>query len=151
MKLWRASDAPMPKKARLSGIKSFRTYTIKEAAEVTGVSERTIGNWVSNGLRVLDDERPALFRGDDLREFIKCQRADRKVKTELDQFYCVCCRKPREAAEGFAECTVIGNRAKLTAFCETCETIVSKAVPKAFVPKIARTLTLTIKRHETTL
>ena len=32
----------MPKQTRLSGIKSFRCYTVSEAAEVTGVSPRKI-------------------------------------------------------------------------------------------------------------
>ena len=39
----------MPKKARLNRIKSLQPYTIDEAAEVSGVSPRTIPNWVANG------------------------------------------------------------------------------------------------------
>lgn len=141
----------MPKQARLSGIKSYRTYTIKEASEVSGVSPRTIRNWITAGLPVMDAERPVLVRGDDLREFIKGQREGRRVKTEPDEFYCVCCRKSRKAAEGFADCTIIGRRVKVTAFCEVCETVVSKPIIEALIPEIARTLTLTIKRHKATL
>lgn len=141
----------MPKQARLSGIKSFRSYTINEAAEVSGVSARTIRNWIAQGLQVMDSERPVLIRGDDLRKFIKKQRADRKIETPSDEFYCVCCKKARKAAEGFADCTITGNRVKLTAFCEVCETVVSKSIPEARIPIISRTLELTIKRHEPTL
>ena len=60
----------MPKKARLSGIKRFRCYTVEEAAEVSGVCPRTIRNWASDGLRVMDGTRPALIRGDDLYDHI---------------------------------------------------------------------------------
>ncbi len=141
----------MPKKARLSRIKSFRTYTIDEAAEVTDVSPRTIRNWAADGLRILDNERPALVRGDDLRDFIKEKRQNRKIKTAPDEFYCVRCRRPRHAAGGIADCIFKGTRVTLTALCEVCETVMTKPIVEARIPKIARTLDLTIKRHETTL
>lgn len=136
----------MPKQARLTGIKSLYCYTIEEASEVSGVSPRTIRNWASGGLRVMDDTRPALIRGDDLRDYIKSKRNSRSVKTRINTFYCVKCRKERHAAEGFADCEVNEGRAKLTAFCETCETVVSKPVAESRIPEIARTLDLKITR-----
>ena len=141
----------MPKQARLNGIKSFRTYKIEEAAEVSGVSRRTIGNWVAKGLHVMDGERPVLIRGDDLRDFIKRQREGRKIKTALDRFFCVRCSKARKAAGRVADCSINGKHVTLTALCEVCETVVSKPIAEARIPEIARTLDLTIKRHERTL
>jgi hypothetical protein len=141
----------MPKQARLSGIKSFRCYTFEEAAEITGVSARTIRNWSSNGLRLLDRSRPILIRGDDLRGYIKDQRESRKVKTDPDEFFCCRCRRARKAAGGFADCLIVGKRVTLTALCETCETVVTKPIAEARIPEIARTLDLTIKRPEETL
>ncbi len=141
----------MPKQARLSGIKAFRCYTFEEAADVSGVSPRTIRNWAADGLRVMDGARPALIRGDDLRDFIKSARASRKVKTRIDTFYCLRCRKERRAAEGLADCVINANRATLTALCEVCETVTSKPVAEARIPEIARTLDLKIKRLGATL
>ncbi|MCP3972373.1 MAG: helix-turn-helix domain-containing protein [Rhodobacteraceae bacterium] len=141
----------MPKQARLNRIKAFRTYTIEEAAEVSCVSSRTIRNWIAKGLRIMGGERPALIRGDDLRDFIKGQREGRKIKTALGAFFCVRCRRPRRAAGGFADCNITGKRVMLTALCEVCETVVSKPIAEACIPEIGRTLDLTITRHETTL
>lgn len=137
----------MPKQARLSGIKSFRCYTIEEAAEVSGVSPRTIRNWASDGLRVMDGTRPALIRGDDLRDHIKTQRASRTTKTQINTFYCFGCRKERGAAEGMADCEIKDGRARLTALCETCGTVVFKPVAVDCIPETARTLDLKITRH----
>ncbi|MBB95952.1 MAG: hypothetical protein CML68_15340 [Rhodobacteraceae bacterium] len=95
----------------------------------------------------MDGTRPALIRGDDLRDHIKSQRSKRAVKTRIDTFYCVCCRRERRAAEDMADCDVIGGRAKLTALCEACGTVVSKPVVEARIPEIARTLDLKITRH----
>lgn len=141
----------MPKQARLNGIKALRCYTFEEAAEITGVSVRTIRRWASNGLRLLDRSRPILIRGDDLRDFIKDQREGRKVKTAPDEFFCCRCGHARKAAGGFADCTIVGNRVKLTALCEACEGIVSKPIAKARIPEFALSLELTIKRHGETL
>lgn len=137
----------MPKQARLSGIKSFRCYTIEEAAEVSGVSPRTVRNWAREGLRVMDSTRPSLIRGDDLRKHIKSKRRSRSGKLLIDRFYCVRCRKEQEAAEGLADCDIRGLRATMTALCATCETVVSKPVAVARVPEIAQTLDLKITRH----
>ncbi|SMY09955.1 helix-turn-helix domain-containing protein [Flavimaricola marinus] len=137
----------MPKKARLSGIKAFRTYTINEAAEVSGVSPRTISNWVKGGLSVLDDERPVLIRGDDLRDYIKSQRSERSRKTRLDTFYCVRCKAQRAAAAAMADCDLKHGRARLTALCESCGTVVSKPVAEAKITELGRTLDLRIERH----
>ena len=141
----------MPKKARLRGIKAFRCYTIDEAAEISGVSPRTIHNWSKNGLRLMDSARPVLIRGDDLRAYIAAQRESRKVTTALDEFYCCRCSAARKAAGEFADCTIVGTRATLAAICAVCETVVSKPVAQSRIPEIARTLDLTITRHEATL
>lgn len=137
----------MPKQARLCGIKAFRCYTIEEAAEVSGVSPRTIRNWASDGLRVMDGTRPALIRGDDLRDHIKSKRESRSVKTRIETFFCLPCRKESRAAEGLADCVIKGGRAKLTALCDVCGTVMSKPVAEARIPDLARILDLKITRH----
>ena len=137
----------MPKQARINGIKAFRCYTMEQAAEVRSVSLRTIRNWASDGLRVMDGTRPALIRGDDLRNYIKRKRENRAAKIRIDTFYCLPCRKERRAAEGLADCETRGGGAKLTAFCKVCGTVMSKPVSKAQVPDLTRTLDLNITRH----
>ena len=141
----------MPKQAKLNCIKAFQTYTIQEAADIAGVSIYTIRNWGKNGLRMMDKDGPPLVRGDDLQDYIKAQRNKRKAPTQPDTFYCVACRQARKAAANMADCTITGNRAKLTARCAICETVVSKPVAKANVTALSKILDLTIKRHEATL
>lgn len=138
----------MPKQARLTGIKAFQCYTIEEAAEVTGVSPRTIRKWIEDGLPVMNGSRPSLVRGDDMRGHIKAQRANRSVKTRIDTFYCMRCRAAWRPAGGWADCEIRNGRAKLTAFCGVCETVVSKPVAKSRIPEISQTLDLEITQHE---
>ncbi|SLN41794.1 Helix-turn-helix domain protein [Roseivivax jejudonensis] len=137
----------MPKNARLTGIKALRCYRVEEAAEVSGVSPRTIRNWIADGLPVLDGERPMLIRGDDLQDYIKGTRASRKVSVALGEFYCLACRKARKPAGGFADCTIKDGRAMLTALCEVCEIVVHKPVSVGRIREIARLLDLTTTPH----
>ena len=141
----------MPKQARLSGIKSFHCYTKPEAAALVGVSTRTIGNWTRDGLPILDASHPPLIRGDDLRDYITTQREDRKVKTDLCEFYCLRCRKCRGPAGDMADCRVEGNKVMLTALCDVCESVVCKPISLARFPEVRSKLDLTIKRIEATL
>lgn len=121
----------MPKRARLSGIKALRCYTVDEAAEVVGVSARTLRSWVVDGLPAMNDDRPMLIRGDALRAFIMGQRRARKTNLAHDQFYCLSCRAARRPAGGFAECHRNGPRLMLMAICEVCETVMHKPVGQA--------------------
>lgn len=141
----------MPKQARLNGIKSLRCYTKQEAATLVGVSTRTIRNWTRDGLPLLDASYPPLIRGDDLHEYITAQRANRKVKTDLCEFYCLPCRKSRAPAAKMADCKIEGNKAKLTALCGVCEGIVCKPISLSDLPEVHAKLDLTITRVEVTL
>lgn len=132
----------MPRSARINAIKSFHCYTIHEAVDVTGVSARTIGTWIKEGLPVMRDQRPFLIRGDDLRNFIRKRREARKTETALHQFYCLGCRDTRDAEDGFAECLIDGNRVTLRAFCDMCGNVVNKPIAKSRVPDLKDKLDL---------
>lgn len=141
----------MPKQARISGIKSYRCYTPKEAAALVGVSARTIRSWIKNGLPILDVSHPPFIRGDDLRSYITAQRKDRRVKTGLCELYCVRCRASRGPAGAMADCEIKGNKAMLAAICDVCETMMRKPVSLASLPTLRAKLDLTIKRDEAAL
>jgi hypothetical protein len=141
----------VPKQARMSGIKSYRCYTKAEAAALVGVSTRTIRNWTRDGLPLLDASHPPLIRGDDLRDYITAQRADRKVKTDLCELYCMRCRKSRAPAAQMADCKIEGNKAMLTALCGVCEGIVCKPISLSDLPEVRAKLDLTITRVEVAL
>ncbi|MCY4336360.1 MAG: helix-turn-helix domain-containing protein [Litoreibacter sp.] len=141
----------MPKSATLSGIKSLHCYTIQEAAEVSGVSDRTIRAWIKDGLSAMTQERPTLLRGDALIAFIKGQRKSRRTKIKQDEFYCLKCRDARNPAERMVECEIKGTRAKLTAICEDCETIMHKPVALGQVPHLAKVFDLTVKSNSETI
>ncbi|MEM7720205.1 MAG: helix-turn-helix domain-containing protein [Pseudomonadota bacterium] len=132
----------MPRSARINAIKSLRCYTLAEAGDVTGVSTRTISTWIKKGLPVMKDQRPHLIRGDDLKAFIRDRRRARKTKIALDQFYCLSCRDARDAAGGFAEHRIDGDRVMLRAICVACGNVMNKPVAMSRLPQLAGRLDL---------
>ena len=93
----------------------------------------------------MTDERPTLVRGDALISYIQRQRQGRKSRLSLDEFYCLKCRAARKPAGGLVDCDTDGTRAKLSAICETCDTIVYKPIPSDSVPTLAKTFDVTLR------
>lgn len=141
----------MPKQARVNRIKSYRCYTLQEAAELVGVSKRTLRNWSKDGLQLFNCQRPVLVRGDDLRNYLLERRQSNRVKTELCEFFCLKCRDGRSAYGAMADCEITDNRAMLTALCGTCGTVMCKPVSLTHLPEIGRNLDLTIRGDGATL
>lgn len=59
-------------------IKTNRNYTAEEAAERLSVHPHTIRLWEKRGLKPTDLRRPRLYRGDDLKAFIKANKVSQK-------------------------------------------------------------------------
>ena len=55
-------------------IKIHRLYTVIEVSETLGVHPRAVRNWIRAGLIVVDDKRPLLIHGADLKVYLKQKR-----------------------------------------------------------------------------
>jgi excisionase family DNA binding protein len=111
------------------GIKLHRTYTVEEAAIVTGCAKGTIRRWIRAGaLPALTDQKPHLILGGDLLDYLKA-RAARGPRLKPHECYCLKCRAPREPALGMAEYKYLTpTTGNLRALCSTCTTLMHKAV-----------------------
>jgi hypothetical protein len=83
------------KNPNFRAIRSARSYTIPEIADVLGVSIGTVRGWVRAGLPALVAQRPILVIGSELREFLETRRVNAKATLEVDQLYCLTCKSPR--------------------------------------------------------
>ena len=101
--------------------------------------------WIKQGLTAMTDERPTLVCGDARISYIKRQRQGRKSRLSPDEFYCLKCRAARKPAGGLVDCETDGTRAKLSAICESCDTIMHKPIPPESVPTLAKTFDVTLR------
>lgn len=110
-------------------IKLHRTYSVDEAARVLGVHKNSVRGWRKVGLTPIDDSRPVLFLGSDLRTFLEQRRASRKRPCSPGTLYCFHCREPRAPALGMADWTSTNARiGDVSALCEVCLTPMHRRV-----------------------
>ncbi|WDR06673.1 helix-turn-helix domain-containing protein [Devosia rhodophyticola] len=104
-------------------IKLHRTYSVEEAARALGVHKNSVRGWRQRGLKPIDDSRPVLFLGSDLRAFLEQRNASRKRPCRPGTLYCFRCREARAPALGMVDWTSTKARTgNLTALCGTCGT-----------------------------
>lgn len=84
----------------LRRVRGQTTYTAQEAAALIGVAIGTIRTWLRDGLPALDDGRPTLIFGADLKSWLSERQAARKCKCGPDEMYCLRCRAPRKPVSG---------------------------------------------------
>lgn len=76
-------------------IKINRSYTVMDASETLGVHPKTVRNWIRAGLLVIDETRPLLIQGADLKLFLKQKRKASQHPCELEEMYCFKCKQPK--------------------------------------------------------
>lgn len=118
-------------------IKIHRTYTVEEAAESLGAHKNTIRAWLKMGLKTVDDRRPALIRGVDLKTFINARRQEGKQACRPGELYCVKCREPRNPAGHMVDyLSVTSTSGNLRGICPICETLMHRRVSKVAMEAI---------------
>jgi len=118
-------------------VKIHRNYTVDEAAKTLGVHKNTVRLWIKQGHPVVDERRPTLLRGRDIRAFLENRKAKRKHRLAAGEFYCLKCRAPKSPAGRMADYTAssadLGN---LTGLCPDCETIMNRRTSRAKFDRI---------------
>ncbi len=113
-------------------VKIRRSYVVNEAAELLGVHRNTVREWIKKGLPVIDDNRPTLILGSDLREFLEGRRRQRRQPCGPGEIYCVRCRQPRRPALGMVDYVpTTATAGNLRGLCPDCETLIHRATSLA--------------------
>jgi hypothetical protein len=116
-----------PRRLNPNLVKRHRTYTAGELATRLGVHKNTVRHWHRDGLRPIDEGRPALFHGEMVRAFLAQRNGSRKRPCPPGAFYCFRCREPRRPALGMVDyIEARQGTGNLRALCETCGTVMHR-------------------------
>lgn len=102
-------------------VKLHRSYSVEDVADLFGIHKHTVREWVRHGLPVMNDQRPMLMLGHDLRAFLQARRIKNKRPCQPGQMYCVRCRAPKFPAGDMADYRpTTENLGTLQGICPDC-------------------------------
>lgn len=132
-------------------VKTHRCYTVAEAAQALGVARVTVRRYLKDGLPCLDDERPLLILGKELKAFLN-EKRKRKQSCRIDECYCMSCKAPRKPAFQEVEFhPTKGGRGNMRALCNVCSAVMHKVVSAEGLKALRAILTVTNVQAETRL
>ena len=73
-------------------LKKHRVYSVDQLAATYSVAKNTVSNWVGEGLKPSNEQRPYLFQGAVVKEFHRQRRARLRRNFLRGQFYCRGCQ-----------------------------------------------------------
>lgn len=130
-------------------IKLHRPYSVEEAARALGAHKNSIRGWIKNGLPIVDQSRPVLILGHELRAYLERKRKAAKRPCPPGTLYCFKCRQPRAPAMGMVEATrqnaTTGN---LKAICEVCGTMMHRRTRLTAINTIMPNLDVQIREAD---
>lgn len=131
---------------RLNGraISIYRSYLVHEIAAALGVHRGTVLRWIRQGeLTPIDGGRPIYVHGRTLLEFLE-RRKPKKQKCRFNEWLCMKCRLPRNAA--FDEAEIISSSRRtcnIRALCRDCTTVMHKRFSNSMLTDLKTFVTLT--------
>lgn len=129
------------KRIAISRIRYRHAYSIIEVTELLAVHKNTVRQWMCGGLAPMDDTRPTLIHGSELKRFLLDRRSSAKSPCKPHEFYCLKCRAPRVPWGRVVDVTIRSHRLfKLHALCEVCDNKMHKAAGQNKLPEILKTL-----------
>ena len=127
----------MAKRINPNLFKIHLNYSIGEAAETIGVHKNTVREWIKQDLPTIDNRRPTLILGSDLRYFLQSRREKKKRKCSPGTIYCVRCKEPKTPMGNMVDYQQITKtKGNLVGICPDCEAVIHQFIGLARLGEI---------------
>jgi Helix-turn-helix domain len=118
------SRRPNPRLAKI-----HRNYSVDDVSRLLNIHKNTVRNWLRQGLEPIDDQRPTLIRGQELRRFLADRRSRSRQTCGPGRIYCLPCRGPKIPAGQIADCIRTGDTTgALQGICPDCNRMIFRRV-----------------------
>ena len=133
---------PNPRLAKI-----HRSYSVEDLARLFKVHKNTVRNWFQEGLEPIDDQRPILIRGQEVRRFLVERRARARQTCGPGRIYCLPCRAPKVPAGKIAECIQAGHTTgTLQGICPDCNRMIYRRVNPQKLEAMRGDLDITVRQ-----
>ena len=122
-------------------IKETLSYSTNDIAKRFSIHKRTVQEWYRAGLPRIDNRKPSLVLGADLKAFLKARLNKRKSKCQKNELYCMKCKAPRQSRNNTVDIRFLSKtRMMIIGLCVECNTKTNKVdstknlteIPKIF-------------------
>lgn len=115
------------KRIKYQLVKQHRSYAIDEIARLLNVHKNTVRHWVKQGLPLIDESKPILILGVELKDWLAAKRKSAKRPCGPGEFFCLKCKSPKRPALEMVDYLPKNETSGcLRAFCEACERPVNR-------------------------
>ena len=133
---------PNPRLAKI-----YRSYSVEEVSRLFRVHKNTVRNWLRQGLTAIDEQRPIVIRGVELRRFLTDRRTRAKQTCGPGRMYCLPCRAPKVPAGNMAECIQTGeSTGTLQGICPDCDRMIYRRVNPQKLEAMRGDLDITVRQ-----
>jgi hypothetical protein len=123
------------------------SYSVEDLARLFHVHKNTVRSWCKQGLVAIDDKRPRLFRGYDVRRYLAERRARTKQSCGPGRIYCLPCRAPKVPAGRIAECVQTDETTgSLQGICPDCNRMIYRRLNPQKLDAVRGDLDVTVTR-----
>ncbi|MCB1466041.1 MAG: helix-turn-helix domain-containing protein [Rhizobiaceae bacterium] len=133
-------------------IRKGQPYDVRQAARALGVSKPTVRRWAKEGLNPVEGVFPPIFRGVDIKDFVRRRAECRRQPCGPGRIFCFRCKSPKTPAldevEFHAEGPTLG---RLVGFCPDCLATLIRRTSRAKLTAAAGNLKVTFKPAESRL
>jgi Helix-turn-helix domain len=139
------SRHPNPRLAKI-----HRNYSVEDVSRLFSIHKNTVRNWLREGLKPIDDQRPTLIQGSELRRFLTERRARSKQTSGPGRLYCLPCRAPKVPAGKIADCIQTGDTSgTLQGICPECNRMIYRRVNPQKLNGVRGDLEITVTQART--
>lgn len=109
--------------------KIHRSYSVEEVSCLLAIHKNTVRNWLRQGLKAIDEQRPTIIQGVELRRFLRNRRTHAKQTCGPGRIFCLPCRAPKVPAGNMAECIAVSETTgTLRGICPDCDRMIYRRV-----------------------
>jgi hypothetical protein len=120
----------------LQSIKYWYCYDVEEVANLSRTHNRTVQNWIKDGLPTVDAVKPSLVYGHELKSFLGKMNEANKCKTAFGEMFCKKCKEARTPFKKRIELTQVNQIVRAKARCRTCKSIMNKTYKLDAIPRL---------------
>ena len=123
-------------------VRAKQNYSTEEIADLFKIHINTVHAWYKAGLSRIDNQKPCLVFGQDLKDFLDAKNRSKKHPCAPNELFCCKCQKPSRPKDNLVCIKVTPARTNIVGYCATCGTKINKAISPQKIDFFNQSLTV---------